>query len=343
MALAVGFMTAVLSGCAQGAESPPAASTVPTAAPQVPSGQSASPQPTESAPTASWIPPDLGARFQQQARKLGARADLGLVDMAGGVPFASTSTVPPLAYSTIKVAIVATYLRLDPTPSPRDSALIQKAITQSHNAATEDLFEAIGRLSGGRSDSPAALQERAAAEVERTLEMAGDNETDVLLPKEVKNVEERTRIAGYLSGYGQSRWEVDDQVNFIANLLRGCVLNQENTRKVTELMKSIDSSGRWGLSKVEDAGPLKGGWGLEADEVRGTPPGWYVRQVVQITPTKGKGGPYVMAIAVHLDNSSDYGSGKHDREDTALQSLGTWVSQQLGPAPQEIPCSEPAP
>lgn len=288
----------------------------------------ATPVPLSSAESVDWIPSDLGQKFQRKAQQLKAQADLGLVDMAGGTPFSSIGGAPTFAYSTIKLGIVATFLRLNPDPTQADEQRIRLAITQSDNKAAAELYNHIKDKTGS--------ERKATQAIEATLAKGGDRSTRVLVEEDIPNWKDRQE-AGVQSAYGQSLWSVGNQAVFVASLLRGCVLDDKDTDYLSGLMTGISPSQDWGLGEVAGVEAFKGGWGVDAGIGGKQASGWYVRQVGQFDPARG--GPYVMAIAVHLDSPTGMSQQVSDTaEARTIETLGDWVVKQLGEAPPEVPC-----
>lgn len=152
-----------------------------------------------------------------------------------------------VAWSTMKVPISLAMLRqsggrLD----PETRSLMHAAITESDNAAAEQLWSALG-------------EPRVAAEaVERVLADAGDAST---------RVQETVTRPGY-TAFGQTLWPLDAQQRFIAAL--PCL---PNSASLLALMREIAPDQSWGLGSSGLPAAFKGGWGPDPSG------GYLVRQM----------------------------------------------------------------
>jgi hypothetical protein len=143
-----------------------------------------------------------------------------------------------VAWSTIKVPIaLAVEAQAAGHPSSSEQALLTRAITESDNAAAEELWSGLGPP----NEASAAVQEVLAA--------TGDRAT---------TVETRVLRPGFTS-FGQTRWSLAAQQRFIAGL--PCL---PYSRPVRSLMKQVVPSQRWGLGAVAGDAEVKGGWGPDA-------------------------------------------------------------------------------
>lgn len=298
----------------------PNASSVPSGSP-IPKSQHSATEP--STDNSGWIPSDFGRRLRKKTRELHATVAVGLSDLAGGDPRQFGSGPIPYAYSTIKVPIVATALRLDSSPTESQLADMDAAITKSDNAAARSVYNQIVEMVG--------TEDAATAAIEDTLALGGDSDTSVPTAAEIPNWHARQAV-GVVSTYGQTLWSVSDQAQFMARLYSGCVLPKESTRKLRVWLSHISVGQRWGLGQLPSTSAFKGGWGQ--DEVGHN---YYVRQVALMTPTAG--GPYVMSVSLRLKDASRLGSGSIVRESDAIEELGRWVTQELGPAPEQGACA----
>lgn len=145
-----------------------------------------------------------------------------------------------VAWSTIKVPLAIAALRRDPE---RAKPLVIKAITESDNPASEDLWAQLGE--------PAV----AARHVQAVITAAGDPATAV----------EERRIRPGFTAFGQTRWTLARQAVFAANLA-----DVAGSAPVIDLMRRLAAEQCWGLAAKGVA--AKGGWGPGVDG------GYLVRQ-----------------------------------------------------------------
>lgn len=134
-----------------------------------------------------------------------------------------------VAWSTIKVPLAIAALRADRS---RAEPLLRKVITESNNAASEELWSQLGE------------SDRAARRVQAVLREAGDAETMV----------ESRRLRTGFTPFGQTQWSLVRQARFAAQLPS---LSDAGT--VVELMGDLIPAQRWGLAAKDAA--AKGGWG----------------------------------------------------------------------------------
>ncbi|OBI54484.1 serine hydrolase [Mycobacterium sp. E787] len=134
-----------------------------------------------------------------------------------------------VAWSTIKVPLAVAALRAD-RAGARD--LVVKAITESDNHASEQLWSRLG--------DPA----EAARLVQAVVNECGDTATVV---------ESRRRRPGF-TAFGQTPWPLDRQARFAAGLP-----GVGDAADVIELMQQLTRGQRWGLAAKGIA--AKGGWG----------------------------------------------------------------------------------
>jgi hypothetical protein len=134
-----------------------------------------------------------------------------------------------VAWSTIKVPLAIAALHRDPA---RTQDLVVKAITESDNHASEQLWSQLGE--------PAD----AARQVQDVVEECGDTATVV----------ESQRIRPGFTAFGQTQWPLDRQARFAAQLpgIAGAAT-------VIDLMRRLTGGQRWGLAAQGVA--AKGGWG----------------------------------------------------------------------------------
>lgn len=267
-----------------------------------------------------WIPSDFESGFRAKARQLGASAAIGLADLQGGAPAQFGDPLTSYAYSTIKLPLATTVLRL--TDDPNVVPQVTAAISASDNAATRDLYNQIIALTGSEQAATSAIEESLAA--------SGDTQSQVPTADEIANWPQR-QAAGVASTYGQTLWEPSTQAYFVAQLLRGCLLSEADTNTIEGAMIAVVSHQRWGLGSVPGVDAFKGGWGQ--DEVGDS---YFARQVGRVMTTPNAG--FVMAVAVQLDQPSTIASGSIDAEAYVLQELAIWTVENLRPSPNVSNC-----
>ncbi|HEY9302854.1 MAG TPA: hypothetical protein VIO95_01020 [Mycobacterium sp.] len=134
------------------------------------------------------------------------------------------------AWSTIKVPLAIAALRA----GVGSSELVVNAITQSDNAASEELWSHLGQ--------PA----EAGQKVQAVIHDAGDTSTVV---------ESRRLRPGY-TAFGQTQWSLPQQAQFAAGLS-----GIPDADPVVDLMRNLCADHCWGLAAKGFA--AKGGWGPE--------------------------------------------------------------------------------
>jgi hypothetical protein len=165
-----------------------------------------------------------------------------------------------VAWSTIKVPLAIAALRTDWL---RARDLVVKAITESDNRASEQLWSGLG----GPVD--------AAPQVQGIIAEAGDTATVV----------ESRRLRRGFTAFGQTQWTLQDQARFAAglSLIPGAA-------DVIDLMQHLTAAQQWGLAAKGVA--AKGGWGPGIDG------GYLVRQF-GIMPTQS--GQWGVALAAEAE------------------------------------------
>ncbi|MGA8328987.1 MAG: serine hydrolase, partial [Mycobacterium sp.] len=143
---------------------------------------------------------------------------------AGGRPVSLGAWSSGVAWSTIKVPLAIAALTAD------NADLVSKTITQSDNAAAEELWSVLG--------DPAAQR------VQSVIRDAGDPTTIV----------ESRRVRAEYTPFGQTRWSLPDQARFAAGLPQ-----VTGASEVIDLMRTLSTEHRWGLAAKGYA--AKGGWG----------------------------------------------------------------------------------
>jgi hypothetical protein len=134
-----------------------------------------------------------------------------------------------VAWSTAKVPLAVAALRND-SSSAKD--LVVKAITESDNPASEQLWSQLGKPTD------------AARQVQAVIREAGDSATTV----------ESQRLRPGYTAFGQTQWTLCGQAQFAANLA-----NVPGAATVVALMKNLVAEHRWGLA--DRGAAAKGGWG----------------------------------------------------------------------------------
>lgn len=172
-----------------------------------------------------------------------------------------------VAWSTIKVPLAIAALRSNRTNA---QALAARAITQSDNAAAEQLWSELG--------SPA----QAARQVQAILRAGGDGGTVV----------ESRRLRPGFTAFGQTQWSLARQAQFAAQL--PCIAG---AGPVVNLMRNVVGDQRWGLAA--GGAPAKGGWGP------GQTAGYLVRQFGVLPTSTGQLG--VALAAEPRDGTFDSG------------------------------------
>lgn len=236
---------------------------------------SATPSPSRTMPApapvqAASMSPELAEAFERLSAETGAR--IGLAYAPLGNPqqaqlLGQWSAGP--AWSTIKVPLSIALMRQDGRTEPTSS--IRAAITESNNAAAEEVWEALG------------AHKEAAAKVEAVLADAGPPIPAV--PSEV------TRPG--FSAFGQTEWSLTGQARFLA--VAAC---DPRDTPVLDLMGDVVAAQRWGLGTINNA-KIKGGWGPGRD-------GQYLVRQYGLVPTPQ--GHVAVAIAA-VANSGGFADG----------------------------------
>jgi Beta-lactamase enzyme family len=191
--------------------------------------------------------------FDTLAGKLPAKVGVSIV---GSRPVAYGAWSSGVAWSTIKVPLAVAALRT----GSEVSDLVVATITQSDNAAAEQLWALLG--------DPVD----AARQVEAVIREAGDASTVV----------ESRRLRAEYTPFGQTRWSLADQARFAAGLS-----DVADASPVVELMGELTADHRWGLAAKGFA--AKGGWGPGVDG------SYLVRQFGIVSDTVG----VALAAEVH--------------------------------------------
>jgi hypothetical protein len=165
--------------------------------------------------------------FHELSSRLSAEVGIAIVSV-GSSPISLGTWSSGVAWSTSKVPLVIAALRA----GVGTGELVALTITESDNAAAEELWSRLG--------DPAD----AARQVSAIIREAGDAATVV---------ESRRLRAGY-TAFGQTRWSLAEQARFAAGLAQVVEASQ-----VVDLMRRLTTDHRWGLATKGFA--AKGGWG----------------------------------------------------------------------------------
>ena len=187
----------------------------------------------------------LDSSFRELSKSLPATIGIA-VAAAGTEPVSLGTWSSGVAWSTIKVPLAIAALRA----RPDSTDLVFDAITQSDNAAAEELWSQLG--------GPAAQR------VQSVIREAGDATTVV----------ESHRLRAEYTPFGQTRWTLADQARFAAGLP-----HVPDAAPVVDLMRNLSAEHRWGLAAKGSA--AKGGWGPGIAE------DYLVRQFAIVSGTVG--------------------------------------------------------
>jgi hypothetical protein len=177
----------------------------------------------------SPLAPAIEASFEKLAATVPATIGVAIAhpDLAEVRSLGRWST--GVAWSTIKVPLAIAALRAD---AGRVRDLVVKAITESDNHASEQLWSQLGE--------PA----EAARRVQAVVNESGDAATVV----------ESQRLRPGYTPFGQTQWTLSGQARFAARLP-----GIADTAPVIDLMCRLTAAHRWGLAAKGFA--AKGGWG----------------------------------------------------------------------------------
>src|SRR5271166_513469 len=174
-------------------------------------------------------PTQLEASFEELAATMPATTGIAIARPGLTEVYSLGRWSGGVAWSTIKVPLAIAALRSD---RARAHDLVVKAITESDNHASEQLWSQLG-------EPPDA-----ARQVQDVVNECGDTATVV---------ESRRLRPGY-TAFGQTQWPLDRQARFAAQLP-----SLGGVGTVIELMGRLTSGQRWGLAAKGVA--AKGGWG----------------------------------------------------------------------------------
>ncbi len=201
-------------------------------------------------PSPGAATPALQASFSELAAAIPATIGIAIAPVGGTTVSTFGGWSNGVAWSTIKVPLAIASLRRGRLTA---ESLAQKAITESDNAAAEQLWSELG------------APHVAAQQVQAVLRESGDATTVV----------ESRRLRPGFTAFGQTQWPLRRQAQFAARL--PCLANTGN---VVELMRNLVAEQRWGLAA--DGTPAKGGWGP------GQPGGYLVRQFGIVSTPAGR-------------------------------------------------------
>jgi len=165
--------------------------------------------------------------FHELSSRLSAEVGIAIASV-GSSPVSLGTWSSGAAWSTSKVPLVIAALRA----GVGTGELVALTITESDNAAAEELWSRLG--------DPAD----AARQVSAIIREAGDAATAV---------ESRRLREGY-TAFGQTRWSLAEQARFAAGLAQVAEASH-----VVDLMRGLTTDHRWGLAAKGFA--AKGGWG----------------------------------------------------------------------------------
>ena len=165
--------------------------------------------------------------FHALSSRLSAEVGIAIASV-GSSPVCLGTWSSGVAWSTSKVPLVIAASRA----GVGSHELVAQTITQSDNAAAEELWSRLG--------DPAS----AAQQVQDVIREAGDPATVV---------ESRRLRQGY-TAFGQTKWSLADQARFAAGLAQVA-----EASAVVDLMRGLATDHRWGLAAKGFA--AKGGWG----------------------------------------------------------------------------------
>ena len=202
------------------------------------------PGPPPTISTAEPINGDLAASFDSLVANLPA-GEIGVATYSAGRTAVYGSRSGGAAWSTVKVPLSIAALRMQPSAA---QPLMQRAISQSDNAAAEQLWNLLGDPS------------KAAEAVEVILKEGGDAGVTV----------QSEQIRPPYSPYGQTLWPNNEAARFAFQL--PCVAG---AAPVVQQMRDLSGNQQWGLA------PYAGGWGPESDG------GYLVRQIALVTNSSG--------------------------------------------------------
>jgi hypothetical protein len=244
------------------------------------------------------------ASFERLAASLGGSIGLAVAPLGAGAPQQLGSFQDGHAWSSIKVPILVTLMREQPSGlSSEEQQWASSALTASDNEAAASLFGKIEAKQGGLEGASQAVQQ--------VLAEAGDTSTAIATAPPPP---------GAVSTYGQTEWSLGGSVEFYRALACGRLLDPAQTEYVLGLMEQVIPEQRWGLGEAGfPAGvrvSFKAGWGPEGSA--GGP--YLVRQSGILR--RGSSGAVVTMMAE--DSSGSFEAGVGD-----LNEIGVWLREHL--------------
>ena len=257
--LVIACVATALAGCSSSSSDAPGRNAqTPATSPEPSSSVSvtvvtpAAPVPDLSSTPAPLAIDNLAASFDVLANTLPA-GEVGVAMFNGFQVNSYGPWTSGAAWSTIKVPLSIAGLAADGLAA---EAAMQQAISQSDNAAAEQLWGLLGD------------PQTAASAVESVLSEGGN--TAVIV--------ESQQVRPPYSPYGQTEWSNDQAAIFAFGL--PCVAGAQ---PVVDQMRNLGGSQQWGLASFADVA-AKGGWGPETDG------GYLVRQLALVTNSTGSFG-----------------------------------------------------
>jgi hypothetical protein len=206
-------------------------------------------------------PLELALEASFQALAAAAPANVGIAIARPDRTYSLGQWSSGVAWSTIKVPLAIAALRHDRL---RAKNLVVKVITESDNAASEQLWSRLGE--------PA----EAARRVQAIIGECGDDATVV----------ESRRLRRGFTAFGQTQWTLDRQARFAGQLPL-----IPDAAAIIDLMRQLTASQRWGLAAKGLA--AKAGWGPGVH-------GDYLVRQFGIVPTPS--GQWGVALAAEADD-----------------------------------------
>jgi hypothetical protein len=246
-------------------------------------GTAGAPSPTPGAP-APGSDPSPAAPAASGDAGLDIAASYSVAWLDGGRPVTGGETGAAsarAAWSTSKVPLAIAALRHDPATGPT----VESALTESDNAAAEQLWTSLG--------DPTT----AGAAVQAVLREGGDTTTTV----------QNQVVRPGFSAFGQTMWTTADQATFAGKL--SCL---PGAGPVLDAMGRISNGGGYGLGLIPGA-RFKGGWGPDES-------GAY--QVRQFGLVPGRDGTQVPVAIAATSPDGSYEGGQRVLDDIVAQLPG---------------------
>lgn len=226
--------------------------------------------PSATSETSAPADPGIDSLTREVAELTRRGHEVGVVILGAHGPTELGNLREGAAWSTAKVPLATAALQNEQTPE--STALISAAISESDNAAADELWNALG------------TPDRAATSVTEVIHQAGDTATNV--PSE--------QLQPEYSIVGQTMWGLAAQTHFLAGWR--C---ESEAAPILAAMRNVVPEHSYGLGHLEGAA-FKGGWGPGPD-------GKYLVRQMALVP-RGDG-DLAIAIAVRAHDGS-YETGK---------------------------------